>query len=144
MKAECVLDASVVARFWFCEEDSPGADAASALLRAHAAGDLLIHAPDLLFPEVASALWKMVRFRGWPGAAARTATAQLVDLGLVAHPSSGIVGDALGLALDLGVTVYDAMYGALAFRLSLPLFTGDRRLARALAGSVEVRSILPA
>ncbi len=42
-----------------------------------------------------------------------------------------IVGDALQLAVRLGLSVYDACYVALALACHLPLVTADRRLAQA-------------
>jgi predicted nucleic acid-binding protein len=38
------------------------------------------------------------------------------------------------MALQHGVSVYDALYIALADELELPVLTADARLARALAG----------
>jgi predicted nucleic acid-binding protein len=48
-------------------------------------------------------------------------------------PSS--VFDALRLALEYGISAYDAVYVALAAEERLPLVTADARLVRALAGS---------
>jgi predicted nucleic acid-binding protein len=45
------------------------------------------------------------------------------------------VFEALGLALEYGISAFDAVYVALASEEGLPLVTADARLVRALAGS---------
>ena len=142
MKPACVLDASVVVKWWFVEEEVVLADAAKTFLVAYSAGDLEIHAPDLLFAEVSNVLWKATRLRDWPPVAARQAIEDLVDLGLSSHPTSGLLPGAFDLASAYGVTVYDACYVALARRLGVPCYTADRRLIRAVGKSIpEVREL---
>ena len=140
MSPACVLDASVVARFWFAEDDIELADAAVALLRACAGGQISLHAPELMLSEVGNVLWKLSRFRGWPPVAARRAVAQLPEIGFELHPAARDLEAALDVALDHGVTVYDSLYVALARRLGVPLYTTDSKLVRAVRGEFpEVR-----
>jgi predicted nucleic acid-binding protein len=137
-----VLDASVVARFWFSEQDVELADAAYAFLRARAEGRIELHAPDLMLVEVGNALWKMARFQGWPLAAARSAASQLPGLGFELHPAERDLVAAVDIALDHGVTVYDALYVSLARRLGAPLYTTDQRLVRSVGRDFpEVRPL---
>jgi predicted nucleic acid-binding protein len=132
MTRACVLDASVVARFWFDDDDLDLAGAAAGFLAAHAAGKLAIHAPDLLLGEVGNALWKMARFHGWPPVAARRAASQLAALDFHLHPAGRDLEAAVDVALDHGTTVYDALYLALARRIGAPCYTADRKLVRAV------------
>lgn len=142
MSSACVLDASVVARFWFDEQDIELARAAAVFLQARAEGRIDIHAPDLMLCEVGNVLWKMVRFEGWPPVAARRAAKQLLGLGFRLHPAGRDLETALAVSLDHGVTVYDALYVALARRLGVPLFTADQRLVRSIGKDFpEVRPL---
>jgi predicted nucleic acid-binding protein len=80
--------------------------------------------------------------RGWPPLAARQALKDLVDLGLSSHPMPALLKGAFELAGAYGITVYDASYLALARRLGVPCYTADRRLIRAVGGSIpEVREL---
>lgn len=143
MTPACVLDASVVVKWWFSEDDVLLADAAHTFLKAYHAGDLEIHAPDLLYAEVGNVLWKATRLRNWPPRAARQAVKDLVDLGLSAHPLSGLLQSAFDLAVAYGITIYDATYLALARRLGVPCYTADRRLIRAVGDSIpEVQELV--
>ena len=59
-----------------------------------------------------------------------------VDLSTVAVDTvstRGLLNDAHAVAVSTGVTVYDAMYLALAVRLKTQLITADDRLGRVLA-----------
>jgi predicted nucleic acid-binding protein len=136
MTPACVLDASVVVKWWFSEDEVILANAAQTFLKAYDAGDLVIHAPDLLYAEVGNVLWKATRLRNWPPLAARQAVKDLIGLGLSAHPMSGLLPGAFDLASAHGITVYDASYVALARRLGVPCYTADRRLIRAVGDSI--------
>lgn len=127
----CVLDASVIARWWLTDQNNEQLAACRSLRAALGAGELEAHVPDLAFNEVAATLWKAARFAGWTPAGVRTAVGDLVDLPLVAHESREYLRDAVSLALDHTLTVYDASYVGLARALELPLFTADRKLIRA-------------
>ena len=61
--------------------------------------------------------------------------ADLRGLGLHVVPTQELVEEALQIALDQGITAYDASYVALAGKLTLPLVTADEPLTRRLAGS---------
>jgi predicted nucleic acid-binding protein len=51
------------------------------------------------------------------------------------HPALEIGADALQVALDHGISAYDAMYVALSLSTGLPLVTADNRLVRMLSGT---------
>jgi predicted nucleic acid-binding protein len=121
-----VVDASTAIRWLFKLDLS---DRAEALL---ASGERLI-APDLVLAEIASAIWKFVRFEG---VSADSATAVLSDADqhfdeLV--PANGLKDRALALAIELGHPVYDCFYLALAQQRAGVVVTTDRRLVRRCA-----------
>lgn len=120
-----VVDASLVIK-WYIEE--PGAIAARRLLSEAAE----LWAPDLLWPEVANALWAKVRRGQMDGEeAARVLTAAL-DAAIETVPTRELALEAQQLALTLSHPVYDCMYLALAVRGKMLLATADRRLASAV------------
>ena len=102
-----VVDASVAIK-WFIEES--GADRARSLWKDRAG----LVAPDLLVPEVCSALWRKV----WLGQAVPDQAAEatrrlrmaLIDL----RPTAALATPAMALALELDHPIYDCFYLALA------------------------------
>lgn len=134
MTAACVLDASVVARWWLTDPHTDTVRASRALLDAHLSGELAVHIPDLLYLEVANALWKASRFGHWQPPDVKHAVEDLGELPLERHEHAPILPAATDLAITYEITVYDACYIALAGDLGLPLFTADRRLLDRLAG----------
>jgi len=137
---DCVVDASVGIKLFLVEPLSDRVD----LLFDHLADTLpaRFYVPDLFFVECANILWKYVRRFGYPPDAARQDVADLVCLPLQPVSTALLAGSALALAVAYEITAYDAVYAALADRLSLPLVTADQALVRKLAGSgVDVRFI---
>jgi len=117
-----VIDSSVLVKYFSGE---PGWERAEQALL-----DVVVTLP-LAVKEVANALWKKV-LRGelGPEAARRVAT----DLALGAVPlyrQEPLMARALELALEARITVYDALFIALAEHLGAPLVTADRRQAEA-------------
>lgn len=115
-----VADASVVAK-WFVEEtDSPKA----IILRdRHALGQVSIKAPHLLVFEVLNAL----RYSGLYNARELETLSDAINAyGFDLRP---LVGDyarvTMRTALDNDITVYDAAYVALAVKERLVLYTSD-------------------
>jgi predicted nucleic acid-binding protein len=130
--SHAVFDASVVVRALAVREP-----AARAWVGRLLAGETQVAAPDLIHAEVAQAMVGYVRAGELsPGAAARRLDlARALPFEIAA--TGLLVGAALPLALDLGLSAYDACYVALARSLDALLVTADR----ALAGSFE-RSVL--
>jgi predicted nucleic acid-binding protein len=135
----CVVDASVVARWFLGEETDALVQRALTLLVEYRSGRLNLHAPELLFVEVPNVFWKQVRFAGLLPADANRAVAQLLAYEFVLHSHASLAGDAFELALAHRISVYDAAYVTLAKRGSVPLWTLDQKLARAVSGTVDVR-----
>jgi predicted nucleic acid-binding protein len=121
-----VVDASVVLK-WFVPEIH--SEAAHRLLSARHQ----FLAPDLLFPEIGNAIWKKVRRGELTPEDGRTLVADLASVAVETVSTRGLMSEAHALAVTTGVTVYDAMYLALAVRLETALITADDKLRRTVA-----------
>ena len=121
-----VVDASLVIK-WFI----PEIHSVAARRWLDASHDYL--APDLLFSEAGNAVWKKVRRRELEETEGRQLVTDLAQIAVETVATRSLVDDAVGLALTAGVTVYDAMYLALAVRLDTAVITGDDRFANKLA-----------
>jgi predicted nucleic acid-binding protein len=138
MSLDCVVDASVGIKLFLVEPLSDRADALFASLAVTPPASLFV--PDLFYVECTNILWKYVRRFGYSPEAARQDVADLVRLSLHVASTADLAEAALALALDHGVTAYDAAYAALAQKLSLPLITADEALVRRLDGTgLDVR-----
>lgn len=121
---------------------------AVALFDGSAAGDLarrrmmigqVLHAPDLIYPEVASVLRRQSRTPGADIDLIDRVVADLANVPLVISPHRDLLPRAWQLRDT--VTPYDALYVALAESLDCVLVTADARLARA-AGTRCVFDVL--
>ncbi len=128
MKAarKVVVDASVVVKWYLPEQ---GSTAASAILDS---GDALF-APDLLIAEFGNVIWKKVR-RGELEQleAEEIINAFLSSAAVVLRPASLFLPAAFDIAIRYKLTVYDALYLAVALEEPCPLVTADARLGQAL------------
>jgi predicted nucleic acid-binding protein len=126
-----VVDASVVVKWFFPE---PSADAARALLDT----PTRFAAPDLVFAEVGNTIWKRVRARELDPQSARRMVSDVAKIAIDPVPSRALLKDAAAIAIAAAITVYDAMYVALAVRLRTQLVTADERLHRSLSRSAVI------
>jgi len=99
-------------------------------------------APELIYPEVANALWK----RAQRGELTYQQGEQLIDvflsIQLETYPIATLTPTAWHVAADFGVTVYDALYLTLAEMLHAPLITADHRLlAQISTASARVQMV---
>lgn len=122
-----VVDASAALK-WVIEES--GSEAALKLLEGEA-----LFAPDFLLVEVANVLWSKGRRGVLTREQVEIAYEAVASAPLVLVPLGELIPAARTLAFALDVTVYDALYAALAQRLDCPLATADERLAGAMARS---------
>jgi predicted nucleic acid-binding protein len=130
MRADLVVDASVVAKFYFEEEDS---DRARSLLTS---GNVFA-APDLLWLELASVAAKKVRLGLTEASTALDVVGSVGDIIDEVFAARGLARMACQFSCDDGGSVYDAAYMALARHLNVPVVTADTRLAdRAKAAGV--------
>lgn len=125
-----VIDASVAVK-WFLPEEN----AAAAARLQQDCEELLV--PDLLYLEVASAVWKRVRRHQLTPSESAEILERLARVLLRVFPSRPLVADALKLSLELGLTVYDAVYVALARSERAVLITADEKILRIAKGKFE-------
>ena len=121
-----VVDASVVLK-WFVPEIH--SEAARRLLAA----PHQFLSPDLLFPEVGNAIWKKVRRGELTADEGQRLAADISRIAVETVSTRRLMIDAHALAITTGLTVYDAMYLALAVRLETELITADDKLGRIVA-----------
>jgi predicted nucleic acid-binding protein len=131
MPADLIVDASVVAKFYFFEE---GSERARAVLTSGA----VIAAPELLLIEIASVAATKVRRGVSTEALAREAITSIGDLVDEFVPLRSLASKAFSIANDSGCSAYDATYLALAQERGVRVLTADLRLIeRARAGGME-------
>jgi len=132
-----VVDASV-ALSWVVPDEEVGPVAMRLLLAFHG-GQLRLAAPSLWEYEVANAL-RVGTARGrLSEEEGSDALRSLLDLGITLCDFRPMVERAWGLALEHGLTIYDAAYLALAQERRCDLYSADKRLVRAAARTGVVR-----
>ena len=117
-----VVDASVAIKWVFEEE---GSDAARRLVL-----DELLVAPDLLFVECANVLRSKVRERALPPEQARQALVTIDATPIRTAPTRRHASAAHAIAVEIGSSVYDALYLAVALAERAQMVTADVRFAR--------------
>jgi predicted nucleic acid-binding protein len=124
---QAVVDASVAVK-WVIEEEH---SARAALLLAFDA----CHAPDQWQAEAVNVLWSKVFHGDLSAADAEERMIVLLRAPVIATPIAGLMPRAFAIAVAHTVTIYDALYVALAEARDIPLVTADERLIRRLAGN---------
>ncbi|HDM23533.1 MAG TPA: PIN domain-containing protein [Candidatus Bathyarchaeota archaeon] len=96
---------------------------------------------DLAIVETANALWKHTfLLKRIPESTSRKLAKSinpLIENTSKIYPSKNLIGDALQVAFRYGITVYDALYLALAFNMNCPLTTLDESLSKKLRDKVS-------
>jgi len=131
-KQPVVVDSSVAAKWVFPE---PLSGEALRLVVSWDEARRIVVVPPHFWVEVANAARHKARPRAEAPAVTRreavAALGVLRDLGLVtSHGAASLAAPALELALDLGLTTWDAAYLALAESVGAEFWTADRDLAR--------------
>lgn len=116
-----VVDASVLAAAVFSEDNR---EEALNWMRGRA-----LHAPQIVDYEMTNVALNKLRRRQATAETAAEALAAFSALELERSPA--VPGDVLKLALQWGLTAYDAAYLCLAVELKAPLVTFDSRLGEA-------------
>jgi predicted nucleic acid-binding protein len=132
-----VIDASVAIKWLILEIHSEKAE------RLLADGAELL-APDLIGPEICSAIWKRVRRSELTPAEGAELLRKFDRFGISIHPCQDLIQDAFTLGTAFGHSTYDCFYLALAERTGSPLVTADRRFfdaVRRASGSARVQWI---
>ena len=124
-----VLDASIAAKWIFLEEDS---DKAEQLLKDHS-GFLV---PDLFYVEMDSIIGKKVRRRELEASDAHRKRDQVQRIAADVVYHQTLAKLAFDISVSLPVTMYDALYLALAMDNQTIMWTADNRLVRGLSNTV--------
>lgn len=126
-----VLDASVAAK-WFTRQEEPDREKALALRELHRSHRCRLVVPELALLEVMNA----IRFSPRAQEADTSAALSLLsDLGLQREPLDWeLLRKATAIAWGYRITVYDAVYVALAERVGFPLLTADDDMVRRMKG----------
>ena len=109
---------------------------ARAWLRRGWSGELDLEAPELILTETGNALSGYVRAGQLVVADARSALLKLFSEPIRLTAAQALVLPALEVAVERGLSLYDASYAVLAERLDAVLVTADRKLAAACTNVV--------
>ena len=124
-----VIDASVLVKFYVPEILS---DKAERLLARVEHGDIMLLAPDLIYPEVGNILWKKQRLKELTHSEVEEITDAIVSLPLKIEASKPLLPLAVNLGQEYGITVYDAIYISMAKVYETTMMTADKKLTDAL------------
>ena len=125
-----VIDASVVIKFYIPEILS---DKSAEVMSRVADGELMLCAPDLLYPETGNILWKkQCRHELIPAEVDEIVDA-ITSLPIRVESSMPVMPLAVSIAMHSGITVYDAMYVAVARIYETRMITADKKLTDAMA-----------
>ncbi len=127
--SDLVVDSSVVAKWILPEADS--AKAHQLIVQTAASGERLI-VLDLIFPEVANALWKRHRQQLINLSEARDLLEALVRSPVAVEPAVSLLASAFEIAVKYDRAIYDALFVALAEQQGLPGITADEPLFNAV------------
>lgn len=128
-----VIDTSALVKYVLPED---GSAVVEKLVASHHSGVVNLIAPEYVLVESANVLWKHLQRHNVRREEAEASFRALRDLGIHLVPNVVLLDDALILAADNSITVYDALFCALAVRENVPLITADSALVRHLAGTV--------
>jgi predicted nucleic acid-binding protein len=124
-----VIDASVVIKAYVPEILS---NKAEEVMSRVADGELVLLAPDLLYPETGNILWKKRRLHELTPAEADEIVDAIIALPIRIEASRPVMPLAVAIAMQSGITVYDAMYVAVARIYETRVITADKKLVEAL------------
>ena len=124
-----VIDASVLIKFYVPEILF---DRAEALFGRAEKGEILLIAPDLIYPETGNILWKKHRLKELTAPEINEIIESIESIPIKIEPSKPLLKLAVDLAVVYNITVYDALYLAIAQIYESKLITADKKLTNAL------------
>ncbi len=126
-----VVDASVLVK-WFLYQQEADRDRALALRDLHISGRSTIYVPQLALLEVLNAVRFSPKAKEEDG---ETALEALHDLHLeTKSPEVDLLRKANAIAWAYKITIYDAIYVALAEQVGFPFITADEVMVKKLKG----------
>lgn len=130
-----VVDVSIVVKWLLPEPDS---DLVHEQRKRWVASKIVPTAPDFLLIELHNIFWKKLRSRQISPEAPLLVLAPTFGLDLNWFTSEPLLPQAWRLACNCRISIYDALYAALAYELRAPLYTADHALAEKLKERVSV------
>jgi len=118
-----VLDASAIAKWFLVENES---DYMKRIRNKIADKKIEAHVPDLIFIEIANVL----RYSNLSANDVELGIKAAMQIGLVIHRFEELIYDAIKIAFENDLTIYDALYVSLSNRLEAPLITYDEILLK--------------
>jgi predicted nucleic acid-binding protein len=118
-----VLDASAIAKWFLIEKES---DYMKRIRNEIASKKLEAHVPDLIFIELANVL----RYSNLSENDVELGIKAAMQIGLVLHRFEELIYDAIKIAFENDITIYDALYVSLSNSLEAPLITYDEILLK--------------
>jgi predicted nucleic acid-binding protein len=131
---QLVVDASVALKWVLRESDSE--------IARSIVGKTRLLAPDLLWAELGSALWRRQRAGDLSAVDARELLLTLRRFPVETYPLFPLLPLALEIAVAIGHSVYDCIYLALADRQDCRVLTADRRLCNVVATGPMAASVV--
>lgn len=122
---EIIVDASIVAKWFFPEEDS---QIALKIKDDFTKGAIGIAVPILFYYEVCNLLKSAVKSSRVDSGHAEVVFKDFLKYGLVGYFTSDLQKESLTLSIKLDISSYDASYIVLAEYLKKPFFTADKKL----------------
>lgn len=136
--AAYVLDASVIVK-WFLHHQETDRDKALALRDMHVVGRTKLYIPRLALLEVLNAIRFNSKADEEDGA---TALETLQNLQLEINSGDiDVLQKSNAIAWSYKITIYDALYVALAEQIGYPLITADEAMVKKLKGHSTVVSL---
>jgi len=118
-----VLDASAIAKWFLIEKET---DYMKRIRNEIANKKLEAHVPDLIFIELANVL----RCSNLSENDVKLGIKAAMQIGLVLHRFEELIYDAIKIAFENDITIYDALYVSLSNSLEAPLITYDEILLK--------------
>ncbi|WP_373526723.1 type II toxin-antitoxin system VapC family toxin [Nostoc sp.] len=128
----CVVDTSVCIKYFIAD---PLSAKVNQLFGCLANPQTEIFVPDLFYIECANVFWKYVRARMYTANEVQRDLVTLKAFPLRVVSTADLMADAVSIALNYGISAYDASYVALSQQVGATLLTLDGKLVKAIAAS---------
>lgn len=134
MKNE-VVDCSVLVKLFVPEK---GSQDAICWCKNWRNGKIEVFAPELVIAEFANVIWHKVWRKEIDPSIGSSSVADFMKLPIRIVEHGTLIEGAFNMAISHEITVYDALYAALAYKLDATLVTADNILAKKLKPSPVV------
>lgn len=124
-----IIDSSVAAKWFFPEEEQ---DASLIFYQKIKKKEIRAIVPDLFYLEMSSICWKRLRKQMINYDSASAVIEKIAEVSFECYSDKELADIAFENAARFGISVYDAVYVALAEVYAAPLVTADKKLAAAL------------